>query len=157
MVKLYQKIEGEFLYHEAWVNDGLVIEHWGEVGDEGDTNEVMIKPGETDESAIERVLSEARESGFTEIPASQHESLWIEYDLDNWGNSDDLKVRSKIEFELDQCLGWTGLGRSDGASIGSGSMDISFQVVDFRLAKKTIEAHLKGGEFANYSRIWQVH
>ncbi|WP_346823269.1 hypothetical protein [Rapidithrix thailandica] len=44
---------------------------------------------------------------------------------------------------MDRTLGWTGLGHTDGGSIGSGIMEVGCIVVDFELAKKLIEQDLK--------------
>ena len=42
---------------------------------------------------------------------------------------------------MDEVLGWTGLGHTDGGSIGSGTMEVGCVVVDFEIAKKVIEEH----------------
>lgn len=58
---------------------------------------------------------------------------------------------------MDEVLGWTGLGHTDGGSIGSGTMEVGSMVVDFDIARKVIEESLKGTEFENYSRIFKPH
>jgi len=58
---------------------------------------------------------------------------------------------------MDEVLGWTGLGHTDGGSIGSGTMEVGCIVVDFDIAKKVVEENLKGSEFANYSRIFKMN
>jgi hypothetical protein len=58
---------------------------------------------------------------------------------------------------MDEVLGWTGLGNTDGGSIGSGTMEVGCVVVDFEIAKNVIEKSLKGTEFENYSRIFNMN
>ena len=48
---------------------------------------------------------------------------------------------------MNETLGWTGLGHTDGGSIGSGSMEVGCIVVDFDVAKKVIIEDLKNTEF----------
>jgi hypothetical protein len=54
---------------------------------------------------------------------------------------------------MDEALGWTGLGRCDGGSIGSGTMEVCCFVVDFEIARWVISADLAGTEFAAFTRI----
>jgi len=58
---------------------------------------------------------------------------------------------------MDEVLGWTGLGHTDGGSIGSGTMEVGCVVVDFDIAKKVIEQDLKNTEFADYTRIFKMN
>jgi hypothetical protein len=39
MIKLYKRIEGILHYHEAWLTDGVITEHWGRVGERGASGE----------------------------------------------------------------------------------------------------------------------
>ncbi|MEN7550487.1 hypothetical protein AAG747_21385 [Rapidithrix thailandica] len=54
-----------------------------------------------------------------------------------------MEKRHQLEERMDRTLGWTGLGHTDGGSIGSGIMEVGCIVVDFELAKKLIEQDLK--------------
>jgi hypothetical protein len=73
-----------------------------------------------------------------------------------FGTEQDLDKRHRLEGKLDRILGWTGLGHTDGGSIGSGTMEAGCVVVDFEIAKKVIEENLKDTEFGNYTRIFEM-
>lgn len=57
---------------------------------------------------------------------------------------------------MDEVLGWTGLGHTDGGSIGTRTMEVRCVVVDFDIAKKVIEEKLKDTEFCDYTRIYKM-
>jgi hypothetical protein len=44
--------------------------------------------------------------------------LEIEYIIDGFGTEQDLDKRHKLEERMDEVLGWTGPGHTDGGSIG---------------------------------------
>lgn len=70
------------------------------------------------------------------------------------GTKEDLEKRHRLEDRMNETLGWTGLGVSDGGSMGSGSMEVCNFVVDFEIAKALIAKDLAGTEFENYTRIF---
>lgn len=155
-VKLYRRRadDGQLAYHEAWVHDGEVTEHWGIVGDRGETKAHRIKRGQDANELVERVLLPARAAGFDEIENDEHRVLLIEYKVDDMGTAKDLEKRHALQERMDDVLGWTGLGHCDGGSIGSGTMEVCCFVVDFEIAQKVIAANLKGTKYADYTRIF---
>jgi len=42
MLKLYKRIDGVLHYHEAWRDAGTVTEHWGMVGEQGESREHRV-------------------------------------------------------------------------------------------------------------------
>jgi hypothetical protein len=82
--------------------------------------------------------------------------LEITYKIDGFGTEEDLEKRDKLQERMDDLLGWTGLGHTDGGSTGSGTMEVACVVVDFDIAKKVIEDNLRGTEFENYTRIFKI-
>lgn len=156
MVKLYKRRpDGRLAYHEAWEHEGVVTEHWGIVGDHGETKKHKLKRDENAESAIERVLKPARRDGFEEIDLDDHSVLLVEYAVEGMGSSRDLDKRHALESRMNNLLGWTGLGHCDGGSIGSGTMEVCCYVVEFKIAKSVIERDLKGTRFIDYARVYQ--
>jgi hypothetical protein len=154
MMKLYKRLPGGHLaYHEAWVTEGTVVEHWGMTGSEGEQREHPTKSRQ-DAREIERVLASARREGFAEIEDNDHRRLIVEYQVSGMGTPKDLEKRQRLEAHLNETLGWTGLGHCDGGSIGSGSMEVCCFVVDFLVAKPIVEQSLAETEFADYSRIY---
>ena len=155
MIKLFKRIEGSLHYHEAWVSDGMVIEHWGRVGDRGAQREHRHVHGRAESAVCQDILREARNSGFAPIDESELATVLIEYVVDGMGTSQHLDKRHALQEYIDEILGWTGLGHCDGGSIGSGTMEVCCLVVDVEVAMRTIEVELKGTSFENYSRIFE--
>ena len=94
------------------------------------------------------------ENGFDEIEDDDLFTLLIEFNVDDMGTPEDVEKRTRLQKEMDEVLGWTGLGHCDGGSIGSGTMEVCCFVVDFDIAKKVIETKLKHTEFSDYTRIF---
>ena len=154
MIKLYKRTEdGQLAYHEAWVNDVSVTEHWGRVGTRGESRDHPMQ-SKDEENELEGILAPARQAGYEEIDADHERRLIVEYAVQGMGTAADLEKRHRLEDHLNELLGWTGLGNCDGGTIGSGTMEICCYVVDFDRSKAIIEENLKGTGFGNYARIY---
>ena len=142
MFKLYKKSGKSIDYREAWFADGMVVEHFGSCGDPGGTRDHPV----SDEAEAKRVLNtlrkDARGAGFSSIPPSRHTTLVVEFDIDGFGTGDDLDRRHMLEEQLDQLVGWLGLGHCDGGSIGSGTMEIFLEVVNYTIAHEALESRM---------------
>src|SRR5262245_45982765 len=154
MEKLYMRVNGVLHYHEAWSDRGSVIEHWGVVGERGNTREVAPAEGASAAGAVAGVLRPAREAGFAPIDRQDHRRLIVEYAVAGFGTPADLGKRHALEKLLSEITGWTGLGYCDGGSIGSGSMEACCFVVDFEIAKRVVAAALATTPFADFTRIY---
>ena len=71
MIRLYKRgADGKALaYHEAWVEpeNRRIVEHWGLLGEEGETDTYRIKLLGSLKKQFNSVLDPARGEGFTEI------------------------------------------------------------------------------------------
>jgi len=154
MIKLYKRNEGVLRYHEAWINGETIYEHWGVVGERGETKKHTYIKGTDKNTAISEVLRSAAEKGFNPIEMEDHITLLIEYPVVGMGTTKDVEKRHKLENRMKETLGWTALGDCDGGSIGSGTMEVCCFVVDFELAKRVIATDLKDTEFSDFTRIF---
>jgi hypothetical protein len=82
--------------------------------------------------------------------------LIVEYAIDAFGSSNDLDRRHKFEDSLNNLIGWLGLGHLDGGSIGSGTMGVALQVVDFAIAKRALEEASRNTDLGGFSRIYRM-
>ena len=155
MIKLYKFNQKKncYFYDEAWISGDEIIEHIGQVGTRGRTISHDFDPNLSEEDNLEKVLTPARNGGYTEIELEDHETIEVEYIVEGFGSPEDLDKRHELESRLNETLGWTGLGMCDGGSIGSGTMEVFSYVVDFNIAKEVIQKDLKNTKFANYSKI----
>jgi hypothetical protein len=154
MHTLYKRIKRVLHYHEAWAHGAKITEHWGIVGERGETAEHKRNKKLGEEKNLEQVLSKSLADGFEPIDVDDHAILMIEYPVEGMGTVKDLKKRHALEDRMNETLGWTGLGNCDGGSIGSGTMEVCCFVVNFKTAKRVIEEDLKGTKFADFSRIY---
>ena len=155
MIKLYKRINRHLNYHEAWAHGAKITEHWGKVGERGETAEHKRDKKLSEEENLERVLAKAKSKGFESIDEDDLVILLIEYAIEGMGTPKELDKRHALEDRMNETMGWTGLGHCDGGSIGSGTMEVCCFVVDFQIAKRVIEDDLKGTKFADYSRIYE--
>lgn len=154
MIKLYKRVDKKFHYWETWESDeDAAIIHWGIVGDKGQMKEVKSNRKTNYEKVVQREYSAKTENGFVEFDENNFQLLAIEYKIDGKGTKADLNKRHDLEDYLSEILGWTGLGHVEGGKIGSGTMEVGCQVVDFEIAISVIEKELKNTEFGDYSRI----
>jgi hypothetical protein len=154
MLKLYRR-QGDRVthYHEAWVNKGIVIEHWGELGTRGAQKNHPIKQKSDGEEILRAVLKPALDAGFEPINADRLQIVLVQYKINGFGSVEDLKKRHELEDRLNETLGWTGLGHVDGGSIGSNTMEAACFVVDVEVAKRVLAEDLRGTKFGDYYRI----
>jgi len=92
---------------------------------------------------IQKESSQPRTEGYSEIETEQMFQVVIQFQIVGMGTSDDLDKRYKVEQQMNQCLGWTGLGFCDGGDIGSGTMNVFCFVVDSAKAIPIITTELK--------------
>jgi predicted DNA-binding WGR domain protein len=154
MLKLYSKADGKFRYHEAWVDDDGLVEHWGAVGTKGRTRTHPLNNTLAESTQVRRLLAPIRAAGFKPLRANQHRMLVVEYKIRGFGSSNDVRKRHKLQDRLANLLGWLGLGHCDGGSMGHGVMDVCCLVVDFAVAQRAIIRDLRDSSFANYVRIY---
>ena len=157
MLKLYKLKDNQLWYWETWDKDEkTAIVHWGIVGEQGQNKEVSGGLFSNFRKNVQKEIDEKLKEGFREFDQDKVSFLEIEYIIDGFGTEQDLEKRHRLEAKMDEVLGWTGLGHTDGGSIGSGTMEVGCMVVDFDTAKKVIEENLKRTEFGNYSRIFKI-
>jgi len=157
MLKLYRLKDNQLWYWETWNKDEkTAIVHWGIVGEQGQNKEVKGGLFSNFRKNVQKEIDEKLKEGYREFDQDKVSFLEIEYIIDGFGTEQDLEKRHRLEAKMDEVLGWTGLGHTDGGSIGSGTMEVGCMVVDFDTAKKVIEENLKGTEFGNYSRIFKI-
>ncbi|MCC9063942.1 WGR domain-containing protein [Flavobacterium piscisymbiosum] len=157
MLKLYKLKDNQLWYWETWDKDEkTAVVHWGIVGEQGQNKEVKGGLFSSFRKNVQKEIDQKLKEGYREFDQDKVSFLEIEYIIDGFGTEQDLEKRHRLEAKMDEVLGWTGLGHTDGGSIGSGTMEVGCMVVDFDIAKKVIEENLKETEFGNYSRIFKI-
>lgn len=159
MIRLYKSDETgtPVAYHEAWVEPQhrRIVEHWGYVGEAGETATHRVYILGSLEKQFEGVLQGARELGFQELSESAYATLIVEYAVTGEGSTSDRDKQEDVEDALNEKLGWLGLGFCEDGRIANGQIDICCRVLDVEVATKVISEALSGSVFADYSRIYQ--
>jgi hypothetical protein len=144
VIKLYMREDGSISYWEAWAaGRGIVVLHWGKLGEKGKTRQLRLGKGERSANVIAKHSEQPRSEGFREIPEEDHAMLVVSYRTPGWGSVKDLDKREKVEAVLNECLGWTGNGHCDGGDIGSGTINAFSLVVDPHLAVAAVVPALR--------------
>lgn len=157
MIKLYKKIDNILHYWETWDNGNRTATiHWGAVGLEGENKTIKWGIFSNFIKSVRDEIDQRINDGYSEYDDDDLVYLEIVYDIDGFGTEAELEKRHRLEEKMDEVLGWTGLGHTDGGSIGSGTMEVGCMVVDFDIAKNVIEEKLKNTEFSDYSKIIEI-
>lgn len=157
VLKLYKNINNTLHYWETWdTDDGSAMIHWGIVGETGEDKEVKSTLFSNYKKIVEKEINQKMKEGYAEVEAEDMDYFVVEYAVDGFGTEDDLAKRDRLEEKLNELLGWTGLGHIDGASIGTGTMEVDGATVDFAIAKAVIEKDLKDTEFGDFTRIYKT-
>lgn len=155
VIKLYRKESNRVVdFHEAFLFDGRIHEHWGKVGNHGENRSHPRMANLSVADQLEQVLLPVRERGFGEIDIEDHAVLLVEYKVDGMGTAGDIEKIVSLTDLLQDVLGQSGLGYCDGHSIGSGTIEACCYVVDFDVAKRVIIASLARTRFEDFTRVF---
>lgn len=144
-------------YHEAWIEPQhrRIVEHWGYLGEAGDTATYRVHIFGSLERQFTEVLRPARELGFEELPESAYAIMIVTYDVAGKTRIEIEDNQEDITDALNEKLGWTGLGYCEDGRISDSTLEICCRVLNADLAKVVISSALDGSVFADYSRIYQ--
>jgi hypothetical protein len=143
--------DGELQYREAWMDDDAVVEHWGVVGNVGETRRYEAGPSRNPLSILADLETSAEGAGFEPIPIERHRCVQVRTSVAGDGSVDDLDLRHRLEEALSEALCGTGLGYCDGGDIGGGQMTSFNYVVSPRSWKRPIiaDSELRSAADAN--------
>ncbi|MEL7040183.1 MAG: hypothetical protein AAGL90_01590 [Pseudomonadota bacterium] len=159
MIRLYKCDDGgkPVAYHELWIEPQhrRIVEHWGYIGDPGDTLTHRIKILRSLEKQVNALIEPVRALGFEELPERAFSTLIIVYPKGDKSPEEVRDTREDIEDALTEKLGWTGLGYCDEGREVAETYEIYCRVVDYAGAEKVIAESLDASVFGDYSRIYQ--
>ena len=144
MFKRYRS-DRELQYREAWTDDDAVVEHWGVLGNVGETRRHEVGPKRNAASILSDLERSAERAGFEPIPVERYRCVQVRANVAGDGSVDDLDLRHRLEEALNEALGWTGLGFCDG-----GDMTSFNYVADLNLGLKVIAEVLEAPDFRRF-------
>ncbi len=153
MTNLIKEINNELRYWEAWKVGRTLTVHYGVVGDMGVTEEVRLKLFEKAEKVIGKLAEEKLNEGYEYLDEEELIELVIQYRYEDNQLMEALDRRHMVEDLMNECLGWTGNGRSDGGDVGSGSTNVFNYVVNVEKALKTIMEELSNNNILDNVQI----
>ena len=135
--RLYRRSNGLFEFSLWFEHEGTVYNDFGQVGEYGERNTFSIKEAVV---SYENALSQ----GFVELDEENDlHFVLLQSKVTGWfANLRELKLRNQFWEDVDEILALTGLGFIDGASSGSGSMELDIWTVDVSILKTTLGREL---------------
>lgn len=138
MIKLIKEINNKMAYWEVWKDGKILTIHSGFVGKTGDTNEVKLKMFERSEKIMENLAEEKLAEGYDYLDEDELIEIVLQYPYEEQHVEKALEKRQQVEDLMNECLGWTGNGSSDGGDIGTGTTNVFNYVIDVEKALNTI-------------------
>lgn len=137
MFKLYKKDENgqARAYYEVWAEPARrrIIEHWGVVGEAGETQVHRIWLFGGLETQFEKIMAPARAQGFQELALGEHQTLIVA--LTDRDEAPTEQEAGAAADRINEILGWIGLGFCDEDRIVGNRIELTCRVVGSALAK----------------------
>ncbi|MEL8055559.1 MAG: hypothetical protein AAGK66_05360 [Pseudomonadota bacterium] len=141
MFRLYKRDKENELraYYEVWAEPARrrIIEHWGVVGEAGETETHRIWFFGGLEKQFEKIMAPARAQGFEEIALGDYETLIVMFT-----DQDDVPTpqeSASVADRINEILGWTGLGFCHSDEVSGKDIDLTCRVIDAGLARGLIQ------------------
>ena len=112
MVKLYKRIQNKLFYKECWQRGAVAVVHRGVVGNEGITEE---HPCENFEKFVSEFMRQYQRQGYAPIPSKEQYLVTIQIKVRSIQAG--IELKDQITNNLNERLGWLGLGCVDGFDI----------------------------------------
>ena len=143
-IKLYKRTDDGLLYWESWnTSDKTATSHWGRLGETGSQESILAKNHFDLKEKINNTIQLKKDEGYVEIPIEDMFTVIITFKLETWGTVTDIEYREHVREIINEHLGWTGNGDCSDADIGSGTMSLYADVVNYTIAINTITNELK--------------
>ena len=145
MFRLYKSDEDGIprAYYEVWAEPARrrIIEHWGVVGEPGETEVHRIWFFGGLDAQFEKIRAPARAQGFEALPRGRYHPLNVSA-VSKTGEdiSDDADA---FADRINEILGWTGLGDCHSASWREDALIAECDTVDFEICKQVLVESLK--------------
>ncbi len=146
-LRLYRRVPGGIAFAWFYEIDGMLFVDRGTLGEMAGRRNVPV----SDWPEIEAEIAAARAEGFAEIDDDDLQIFQIVYAVDDtFGSSDELAKRNAVLDLLDEHFALTGQGYWIDSASGMGTMENTFLVVDFEVARASVKDLLDGTEFGDY-------
>jgi predicted DNA-binding WGR domain protein len=145
MFKLIKEINEQQHYWEVW-NDGKTItEHWGVVGDTGESKEMKVSLFQRTDKVMRNLADEKVKEGYIFLDEDQLPEIIIQHTNKDLSMEEAFEKRNFVEELMNECLGWTGNGFVDGGEMEVESFltNVFCPVVNVEAAFTTILKELK--------------
>jgi hypothetical protein len=151
MFRLFRSVGNRRAYHEAWIDDQRVVEHWGLCGETGENREHAESNDRDRYRLLDALRDDVVRRGYAEIPLGRQRTIVARRSIVGMGSDTDLDLRHELQSTLDEELGLRGLGVCDGGETGGGSMSVFCFVVDIERGMAAITATLADPKFRGFA------
>ncbi|MGN7470393.1 hypothetical protein [Brevibacillus sp. SAFN-007a] len=136
---MLHKNEKRWSYWEAWYDetDRLYAVHYGQVGEIGDHYAIVAEQIEgKPPHVLQMWADEMKEKGYAELAEEEWRKLVVSF---RHLSEADVEMRYAIEQLLDECLGKTGNGHSDGGDDSQEALAVFCRVIDVEKAVAAVQ------------------
>ncbi|MBN9383454.1 MAG: hypothetical protein J0H74_22040 [Chitinophagaceae bacterium] len=139
-VKLFKTWDGDVFYWQLFRYPGdtfhLVVNE-GMLGGSDRVSELKTLIKEEAHVAYDELIRGKKMEGYQEAAGWERMTLQFQTN-DAWGGAEDLDFRNEMWEYLDDRLYWSGNGAFSGGDIGSGTINLFFEVISPTVAVETI-------------------
>lgn len=138
VLKLYKKEGDSLRYWEAWVHEGVLTVHQGQVGQVGEERQQPVPADEDPDMAIAEAAGPLVDEGYDEPDPDAMHTLLVQYVVEGKGSGHDLEKRVAVEELLTDALGWTGNGEVEGGELREQRLSVHCRVMDPDAGVRTV-------------------
>ena len=144
MIKLYRTKDGVTEYWEAREDSRSSRSiRWGKLGEKGRSRTISAKSSTSVSKLVGRESMPYFQAGFRPVAPERIAQVVIQYRVDGMGSRKEIDKAEAAEDQMNEGLGWTGLGHCDGHDIGDGTLNVFCDVVDGPASEQIIVDCLK--------------
>ncbi|MED4568913.1 hypothetical protein [Brevibacillus agri] len=153
---MLHKNEKRWSYWEAWYDekDRLYTVHYGQVGEIGDHYAIVAEQIEGKPThVLQNWAEEMKEKGYAELAKEDWQKLVVSFPH---LSEADVEMRYAIEALLDECLGRTGNGHSDGGDDSRDELAVICCVIDMEKAIAAVQEAMSAARLHDGLVIWRL-
>lgn len=135
MLQLYKEQGSSWRYWEAWVQAGVIMTHEGDVGQQGQQQQLPLYAGESILQALERVAAPMHERGYSPLAPQSFTAVVVQYRPgDEFTQALLMKRGQEVEEAIDEWLALTGNGYVEGSAWRGRRFNVILSVVEPKVA-----------------------
>ncbi len=152
-LRLYQTTDDGAVFLWIYTVDDMICIDTGVLGQMAKRMQIHAK----DRAKADAMITDLMSQGFAEIDENAMPFLDVVWPVkEGFADAAEFEARNAALDRLDCFCALTGLGWVDGASSGSGTMEVGLQVVDLNIAIVALQTELTKPDYPPNARLVQL-